>query len=146
MFCTVSILLQGARFLKLVEQGNLEQVQRLLSRASEDMRDRLLKEETSAGFNAGRLAVERNDELMIDLLLQHMTHFHITNSFVSTGMSVFTRAVQINPDWFAKFENVDTCENLLTLLVLEVDDLDNEKKYCELWNKLTNRLFCLVFE
>lgn len=123
--------------MKLVEQGNLKQVQRHLSKATEDLKDRLLKEEAPAGFNAGRLAVERNDELMIDLLLQHMTHFHITNSFVSDGMSVFTRAVQINPDWFAKFENVDTCENLLTLLVLEVDDLDNEKKYCELWNKFT---------
>lgn len=124
-------------FLELVQQGNLEKVHGYLSGATEDMRDRLLKEKTSAGFNAGRLAVERNDENMLDLLLQYMSHFHVTKLLSSDRMSVFTRAVQVNPGWFSKFQNVDTRELLFMRLASQVDDLDNQEKYCQLWNEFT---------
>ena len=122
-------------FLKFVHQGNLEKVRRVLERATEEHKDKLLKATTKGGFNAGHIAVDRKNETMIDLLLQYMSRSHVANAHNSDGKSFFAKAVQVNPDWYAKFIRFDTSESLYSMLVLQVDDIDNHKKYSQLWNE-----------
>ena len=122
-------------FLKLVHQGNLEKVRRVLAIATQEHKNKLLKATTKGGFNAGHVAVDRKNEKMIDLLLQYMSRSHVANAQNSDGKSFFAKAVQGNPDWYAKFIRFDFRESLYSMLVLQVDDIDNHKKYSQLWNE-----------
>ena len=118
-------------FLRLVNDGNIGKVARALRNASTiSVRNKLLWKENDQGFIAGRIAVENGDEEMFDLLLRYMTNFHLTLNAISDDMCVAQRAVQLHPAWFAKFKS-----DMLPLIV-EVDDIDNEEKYEQLWRDI----------
>lgn len=124
-------------FLQLVFDGDVAKVERKLRNAANvEYRDELLCRQNYQGFNAGRLAVERKNEEMLDMLLKYMTTFQLTNTSVSDGLSVIQRAVQVNPEWIAKFRFVATHANLL-LSMVEIEDMDEEGKYHELWREFS---------
>ena len=143
------LFLQGSQtavhwFLRLVNDGNIRKVARALRNAfSISVRNELLSKEDARGFNAGRVAVENNNEEMLDLLLQFMTHFQLTERAECDGMCLVQRAVQVNPGWFAKFTSdkpvtkieKQEIQTILSILV-EVEDIDNEEKYQQLWHDI----------
>ena len=131
-------------FLRLVNDGNIGKVARALRNAfTISVRNELLCHENDRGFNAGRMAVENNNEEMLDLLLQYMTHFQLTKRAECDGMCVIQRAVQLKPAWFAKFKSdkpvtkieKQEIQTMLHMLV-EVEDIDNEEKYQQLWQDI----------
>ena len=102
----------------------------------------LLSKEKIGGFNAARLAVENKDEKMMDLLVQYMTYSQLTKTATCDGLCVIQRAAQVNPSWFEKFKSHHPEprikrkeEETMLSMMIEVEDIDNQEKYPELWER-----------
>ena len=55
------------------------------------------------GRNACRFVVERRDEQMFDVLLPFLLPEHFVERSKLDGLSAIQRAVQLNPEWYSKF-------------------------------------------
>ena len=125
-------------FLEAIKCGDYERVKSALENSCEDQKTLLLKSKTLAGYGPARVAIEVNDENMLDIILQHVDPEHfLQETDAMDGKSDFVRAIEKNPDWFSKFIHFDDDLSNILFQAICVADIDDQIKYKNLWKRFT---------
>ena len=96
----------------------------------------MLEKKKCRGYIAARIALENSDEEMFDMLLPRTKYKELFQG-AEDNVSVFEKAVSVNPSWIDKFDKLSIEPRFSILFsTLNISDLDNEEKFSSLWSEM----------
>ena len=122
-------------FLRAVRDGDHQRVRALLKR-SKKKQPKMCENKSHGGYIAARIALENNDEEMFDMLLPKTKYKELFEGALD-DVSVFEKALSINPAWIDKFDQLSDEPRVSFLFTaMNIADLDDEERFAPLWNEM----------
>ena len=122
-------------FLEAVHDGDHCLVETALTNCDQPTKDLLLGSTTLGGFGPARVAMEVNDEQMIEIILAHAGY----KSFLERGTASdrktdFETALAMNPVWFDRFLEFGESKETLLEFAVRIPKLSVKPQFKHIWD------------